>query len=184
MSSDFPSATEQRHRRIRVLKRLLRFLPRRSNIRRYPVLKWFPNLVRKRAYLWSFKPAPVISALYAGWTIALLPIYGIQLFVGLIAALVLRANLPIMYGLICVTNPFTFVPIYYFTYLIGDKLMCYWGITSSQTISPDDIQYLFVDMTEKIFHFFIAMTLGGLLIAYIAALLSSLIFRVFMSRFR
>lgn len=106
----------ERRRRVR---KLLRPLPRRANVRRYPIIKWFAELARKRPYLWSFKRANVLPALYVGAILSLLPLYGLQAGLALLAAVLVRGNLTVMVGLQFLTNPFTIGPIYYFTYRIG-----------------------------------------------------------------
>lgn len=109
--------------RRRRLRRLLRPLPRRGNVHRYPVIKWFSEHAHRRPYLWSFKRAQILPALYAGSVIALLPLYGIQIIVAFAAALVLRANLTITVALQFLTNPLTVVPVYAFTGWVGATLM-------------------------------------------------------------
>jgi hypothetical protein len=64
------------------LRRLLRPLPRRANLTRYPVLKWFAVHARRAAFLWSFKRANVIPSLYVGSVLAFLPVYGLQILFG------------------------------------------------------------------------------------------------------
>ncbi|HCR37111.1 MAG TPA: hypothetical protein DIU37_03070, partial [Opitutae bacterium] len=55
-----PEAEKQeRYSRIRRVKKLLRPLPRRANIHRYPFIKWFANAAHKRPYLWSFRTKEV-----------------------------------------------------------------------------------------------------------------------------
>jgi hypothetical protein len=68
----------ERHKRIRLVKRLLRPLPRRTNIHRYPVLKWFGEAARKRAYLWSFRVGAMTPAFYVGSLLTLQPLIGVQ----------------------------------------------------------------------------------------------------------
>ena len=79
--SECPTIKEARFKRIRRLKKFLRPLPRRSNIHRYPILKWFADTAYKKSFLWSFKGSPVQSALFWGIWIAMLPIVGIQMIV-------------------------------------------------------------------------------------------------------
>jgi len=121
--SEDPRLRERRFGRIRRVKRLLRPLPRRSNIRRYPVLKWFSGTALRRMYLWSFRRAQVIPALYAGWVIALVPLYGLQLILSFVAALVFRANLVVLAGLQLVSNPLTVLPLWYLNYLVGNVFL-------------------------------------------------------------
>ena len=57
----------QRRRRIRSW---LKPLPRRASIHRYPILNRFADFARRRPYLWSFKDAPVVRAIYLGSLLA------------------------------------------------------------------------------------------------------------------
>lgn len=115
-------------RRKRWLRRLLRPLPRRANVRRYPVIKWFAETARKLPFLWSFKRSHVLPALYSGAVLALLPLYGIQFALAFVLALLLRANVTVLFGLQLITNPFTVAPVYYLTYKIGMWLIATTGL--------------------------------------------------------
>ncbi len=112
-----------RHARIRRVKQLLRWLPRRTNLDTYPVLKWFARHARKHPFLWSFKVPNVSPAFYAGSILAFLPLYGAQLLLAFFAALLFRANLPIMCGLQLVSNPFTVPFIYWFNVFLGRRVI-------------------------------------------------------------
>lgn len=107
---------QQRKRRLR---RVLRTLPRRANIARYPVLKWFAATARRSWFLWSFKRGPLLRAIYFGSVLALMPLLGIQLPLSLLLCLLVRANLPVCAALQFITNPLTAVPVYGLTYLVG-----------------------------------------------------------------
>ncbi|MFY2762645.1 DUF2062 domain-containing protein [Arenimonas sp. MALMAid1274] len=109
------------------LRRWLRPLPRRANVARYPVLKWFAEAARRRPYLWSFKRGPVMRTLYAGSVLALLPVQGLQVSLGLALAILLRGNLTLMVALQLVVNPLTMAPVYYVTYQLGRKVMTLLG---------------------------------------------------------
>jgi uncharacterized protein len=109
----------ERHRRIRRIKFLLRHLPRRATLHRYPVLKWFAETARRRPYLWSFRTSEMTPAFYAGSILALEPVYGFQLILAFVLALVFRANLPVLVGLQFITNPAT-LWLYGLTYWVGD----------------------------------------------------------------
>jgi hypothetical protein len=113
--------------RTRRIRRLLRPLPRRSTIARYPVLKWFAATARKSWFLWSFKRGPLLRAIYFGSVLALMPLMGIQLPLSLLLCLVVRANLPVCAALQFITNPFTAVPLYGLTYLVGHWLLHHLG---------------------------------------------------------
>ncbi len=109
--------------RRRRLRRLLRPLPRRGNLSRYPVLKWFAASARRAPYLWSFKRGQVLPALYAGSVLAFLPVFGVQIVLALALAMALRANLTVLVGLQMIVNPLTLAPIYGFTTWVGLGLM-------------------------------------------------------------
>ena len=110
----------------------MRPLPRRSNVHRYPILKWFSKTAYKRSYLWSFRSREIIPALFIGMWIAMLPIVSIQMLVVFIIALCIRANLPVIVALQWISNPFTMGPIYFADYKIGIEIFRLLGISSSE----------------------------------------------------
>ena len=121
--SDGDESERQQHQnwlqRRRRLRRLLKPLPRRATLGRYPVLKWFERPARRAAFLWSFRRRNVMVSVYAGSVLAFLPVYGLQILLGLGLALLLRGNLTVMVGLQMIVNPLTIVPIYGFTAWVG-----------------------------------------------------------------
>ena len=125
---DEQSEKEARFRRIRRLKKWMRPLPRRSNIHRYPVLKWFAKTAYDRSYLWSFKGNAMVQALFWGIWIAMLPIVGIQMIVVFLLALIVRANLPLIVALQWISNPLTMAPIYFADYEIGLLILELFGV--------------------------------------------------------
>jgi uncharacterized protein (DUF2062 family) len=142
----------QRRRRIR---RWLKPLPRKANVARYPIVKWFSAFIHKKPELWSFKNAPVIRAIYLGCLLAYLPSYGAQILLACIAAFFGRANLTVMVALQMITNPLTAAPIYLATYAIGNKL----------------IKLFHLGAKNLIFDGALALILGGLVLGLITALL-------------
>lgn len=144
------------------LRRLLRKLPQRANLHRYPVIKWFAEHARARPYLWSFKRAQILPALYVGSVISLLPLYGIQIFVAFAAALLFRANLTMMVALQFITNPFTIVPIYAFTAWIGVLLMQFANHGSE---------------LPKALYYAHALSIGGIVVGLVFALCADLLWR-------
>lgn len=117
-----------RHERIARVKRILRWMPRRSNMHRYPVLKWFARAALKRSYLWSFRVRAAVPALYAGCILALLPLYGTQLVIAVGLAFLFKANLPMLFSLQFITNPVTLLPAYYACFQIGKVVLDLFGI--------------------------------------------------------
>ena len=132
-----------RHRRIRQVKAILRYLPRRASLHRYPVIKLFHKSALKRAYLWSFKTEFVANALFWGCLIAFLPIIGVQILLASILAMFVRANLPIIVAIQWISNPGTLVPIYFAAYKLGDWMFRLVGARPESTPGDDA-------MTEQI----------------------------------
>lgn len=142
----------KRRKRIRVW---LKPLPRRANVHRYPVVKWFADFAHKRPYLWSFKNAPVVRAIYLGSLLAYLPSYGAQILIAFGAAFLGRANLTILVGLQMITNPLSMGPIYLATYAIGNWL----------------IKILHIKARHALLDGALALVLGGLLLGLLTAVL-------------
>lgn len=119
------------HVRRRRAKRLLRFVPRRAMMHKYPLIGRFAEFARRRAYLWSFKTEHMRPAFYAGSILSVLPVMGVQLPLALVLSLLLRGNFMVMGGLQFITNPFTAAPIYYATHQLGVKLISVSGFGHS-----------------------------------------------------
>lgn len=98
---------------------MLKYMPRRAVMHKYPIVGRFSAIARKRAYLWSLKPAHMRPAIYAGSILSLTPVMGAQLPLALLLSILLRANFMVMGGLQFLTNPFTAAPIYYATHQLG-----------------------------------------------------------------
>ena len=137
MRSEENRLHRQRHERIARVKKLLRMMPRRSNVHKYPVLKWFASAARKRTYLWSFRVRYMIPAIYAGCIIAILPIYGVQIPLAVGIAFLLRANIPVITSLQFITNPVTALPIYYAAFQIGRIVMHLFGVETPHLNMPE-----------------------------------------------
>jgi len=116
---EHPAKRAARFERIRRMKWLLRYMPRRARFPHYPLVGRFAEVARKRAYLWSFKPEAMRPAFYVGSILALLPVMGAQLPLGLVLAVLLRCNFMVVGGLQFITNPVTAAPIYFATHQLG-----------------------------------------------------------------
>lgn len=181
------AARLRRHARIRSAKRILRYLPRRAALHRYPILKWFPQLARKRDYLWSFRIRFVQKALFYGCIIAFLPIMGVQILIATLLALRVQANLPVIIALQWISNPGTVVPIYLAKYQLGSWLLAPFTdnrvepevanqLTDAATSSNGLIAFFQNKSWDQIGHVVGAMFLGGLVIGLIAAVISTVCF--------
>lgn len=180
---------DAKNRRIRRVKRWLRPLPRRATVHRYPVLGWFSNTARKRIYLWSFRTEQAVPALYAGCILTLLPIYGIQLPLALVLAVVLRANLPILAGLQLLTNPFTVIPIWFTLYQIGRQALSMLAIEASP-LRKDEVSILIDNFNsgdwgtniDRILSVFGTTSLGAVIIGTFFGVVSSMLYRIVSKR--
>lgn len=110
-------------RRRKRVRALLKPLPRRANIHRYPVLKRFAAYARRYPFLWSFRNASVLRAIYLGSLLTFMPSYGLQIPIAFAAACLGRANLTVTVAIQMINNPLTLGPIYIATYAIGQALM-------------------------------------------------------------
>jgi uncharacterized protein (DUF2062 family) len=184
MTNETHRLFEEKRRRIRRLKRWMRPLPRRSNMHRYPVLSWFALAARKRIYLWSFRPEQAVPALQVGCILTLLPIYGLQLPLALILALLLRANLPILAGLQLITNPFTVLPIWFALYQIGRMTLGLLAIESSP-FGKNEIDLLINNFfsgnwgnnLDTLLSVFSITSLGGIIIGTFVGVISGNIYK-------
>lgn len=116
-------------------RRMLRRLPRRSNVARYPLIKYWGQGARERGYLWSWKQPNVSRALYVGWIVTLLPFGGIQILLAAVLAVAFKANLTVAAGLQFVSNPLTAAPLYVSTYFVGKQALTLAGLVPQGWIS-------------------------------------------------
>ena len=166
---------QERRRRIRLVKKWLKHLPRRSNVHRYPVLRWFGESAKKRTYLWSFRSREMMPAIYLGILVALMPLVGIQmLLVTLLAVFLVRANLPVLVGLQWISNPLTMGPIYYADYQIGMAMLELVGLApeANPILRPDyDWSHFRWIHLAGLMDTFPPMMLGGLALGSFAGLI-------------
>lgn len=151
------------HSRIRMAKQILRPLPRRANLHRWPIIKWFAKAARQRPYLWRFGVREVSAAIYLGSIIAFLPIIGFQFIVGFFVALAVRANLLVIMSVQLITNLFTAAFIYAFTGWVGSALVDLWRLASIDT-----------GFIKHAYH----LTIGGVVVGLIFGLTLDLLFRL------
>jgi uncharacterized protein (DUF2062 family) len=180
---------ETKWRRIRRVKRWLRPLPRRATIHRYPILKFFAEAARKRSYIWSFRVENAVPAIYAGSILTLMPLYGIQLPLALLLALLLRANLPILAGLQIVSNPLTAVPIWVADFQVGRVILGIIGI-ETMPLTRNEILNLLYDFVhlnwgdnfERMSSVFGITSLGAIVMGVFFGLVGSISYRIVASR--
>ncbi len=149
---------------------------------RYPFVGRFAASARRRAYLWSFKPAHVRPAIYIGSILCLWPALGIQLVLALAVAVVLRANFMVTGALQFITNPLTAAPVYYVTYRVGRYIMTSTGLVPEKAsptpvhdsvlieITPTESLPAQLDWTAGFGSTVIALFIGGTLCGLVLGL--------------
>lgn len=98
-------------------ERLRRYLPDPQTLREHRLLRWMgPVLHHPR--LWHVNRRGIAMGIAIGIFFGLL-IPVAQILFAVVAALVMRANIPAAVGSTLITNPFTFAPVYYAAYHLG-----------------------------------------------------------------
>lgn len=180
---------ETKRRRIRRVKRWLRPLPRRTNVHRYPILKFFAESARKRVYIWNFRVENAVPAIYAGCILTLLPLYGLQIVGAFLLALVLRANLPILVGLQVVSNPLTVFPIWFSAYQIGRIFLGMIGVKAAP-LAHSEVQTLLYNFThglwsenmDRLLTVFGVTSLGAIIMGTFFGVIGSTAYRIVANR--
>lgn len=145
---------------------MLRRLPRRSNVTRYPLIRYWGEGARARSYLWSWKQPNVERSLYIGWIVTLLPFGGVQILLAALMAVLLKGNLTVATGLQFISNPLTAAPLYVSTYFVGKQVMSVAGLEPEGWLSGA-------------LAFLVA---GGLVCGIAAALVSQIALRLWKAR--
>ena len=90
--------------------------------REYPwYLRPFDVLLRHPTFF-SVSRRSIVGAIWIGLFLGLLPLPA-QTIVAALAALIFRVNLPVTVAAVWVTNPLTWVPIYFFEYQLGALIL-------------------------------------------------------------
>ncbi|MDR1401983.1 MAG: DUF2062 domain-containing protein [Puniceicoccales bacterium] len=181
--------SDSRFRRIRFVKKLLRHVPRKASIHKYPILNKFADVARKRTYLWSFKVEEVVPAFYLGWIITFMPFPSIiQIIIAFFFAIMCRANAMVLTFLQLISNPVTFVPLWGINYKIGLFTIALFGVESSQTISIGEIISLlqhsnFLQCSKYAMRCFMTIMLGAIILGPIAGAISSELYKYFARKY-
>ncbi|HCR37580.1 MAG TPA: hypothetical protein DIU37_05465, partial [Opitutae bacterium] len=135
----------------------------------------------------------VTPALYAGFILTFVPLYGIQIPIAFLLTLLCRANLPILVGLQLISNPLTVPPIYVADYHVGNFIIQFLGDPPDlpnevQEVDVEDISDLPAQNgfshVKKGFRIFGCMVIGGAIIGYFCGLTASTLYQVVAKRMR
>jgi len=103
-------------------KILQRFMPDPHKIREIESLKFLGDKLH-RPNLWHLNRRSVANAFACGMFAMYTPPLPWQMIIAAILAIFFNANLPISVALVWITNPITWIPMYYFAYWVGALLM-------------------------------------------------------------
>jgi uncharacterized protein len=123
------------------MERLRRWIPSKEEILAYswlqPFRKWLDH-----DELWEFQRDSVARAVLAGTFIGFVAPLA-QMFLGVLVAVVIRANVAVSVGCTLLTNPLTVVPLYFVAYLLGAWLLSLpalsWALFRGELLKSDSI---------------------------------------------
>lgn len=103
-------------------KKLIRkYFPDAATLKAHPSLRWLGNSLDD-ANIWHLNRQSVARAVLIGLFLAFIPL-PTQMLMAACAALWFKANLPVSVGLVWITNPLTFAPMFYAAYRVGAWLL-------------------------------------------------------------
>lgn len=138
-------------------------MPGKGELSREWYLRPFHALMHDPA-LWSLHRRGVTKAVAIGLFFAMLPIVG-QMALAALLALWIRVNLPVAVISTWVTNPVTFVPVYYSAYRLGAMLL------GMPTHPPTEAGITMQWVTDQLAMTWKPLMLGSALLAVAIALL-------------
>ncbi|MBW8001912.1 MAG: DUF2062 domain-containing protein [Planctomycetes bacterium] len=84
-----------------------------------------------------------------GLFVAFLPLFGFHMLLVLALCFALRANKLIAVIFVWVSNPFTIIPIYYPSYLLGKRVLNFFHYTTDAQLSSDQMRQIFAQFTSS-----------------------------------
>ncbi len=115
-----------------------RYLPDHNEVKDHRYLRFFGTLLHSPD-LWHLNRRSVSGAFAVGLFLAWVPV-PLQMVLATATAILLRVNLPVAFGLVWITNPFTIPPLYYFAYLVGT-----WVLGSPTQISEFQVSWSWLE---------------------------------------
>lgn len=136
-----------------------RFMPDHHKIRTHKSLRVFGTLLHD-PNLWHLNRRSVAMGIAIGLFVAFIPL-PMHMLIAAAMAIPLRANLPLAVGVVWVNNPFTLVPMYYFAYWLGARLIGS-SVEPRQTDLDPGIDWLLNEGWDILEPMFIGGVLAGL----------------------
>ena len=135
------------------------------------------QLRRSLHWLWAQEGTPGQRArgLAAGVFCGCFPFFGLQIVVSVGVASLLKGNHLLAAAGTLVSNPLTYIPLYWFNYLVGDQLLGPSGSADSlSAINRSNLWLQGWDFTQRIL---LGSTLVGLILAVVSGLIAYKLFQ-------
>ncbi|HEC13268.1 MAG TPA: DUF2062 domain-containing protein [Acidiferrobacteraceae bacterium] len=149
-----------------------KYMPDQDRIRNHGHLSWLGKHLHS-ANLWHLNRRSVSNAFGVGLFCAFLPI-PFEMVAAAMGAIAFRANLPISVALVWTSNPFTWVPIFGSSYLLGAHIL---GLPP---VSLDNISLHW--LLEQLAPLWLGSLLVGASVALTSAVLVRLLWRINVQR--
>lgn len=141
-------------------KFIRRFMPDHKAIRDNQSMKLFGDRLHD-PNLWHLNRRSVSGAAAVGLFSAFLPM-PFQMVLAGAGAILFRVNLPLAVATVWITNPVTMPPIFYFNYVVGEKLM-------GMEPMPLDFELTMEWFTRELSHIWQPLLLGSVVMSTIMA---------------
>lgn len=124
-----------------VMQRLNTMIPDKENIAKNKSLKFLGDKLHQ-PHLWHINRHSVARAFAVGGFAMYTPPLPWQMVIAAVLAIYFEANLPISVALVWITNPLTWIPLYYVAYSLGALLL------GGKSYSFDDFQSVFASLGD------------------------------------
>lgn len=104
-----------------LVKWVKKYFPDKTSLKDQPALRRVRNYL-KHPNLWSINCASLARGVSIGLLVAFIPL-PFQMLIAAVLSILFRAYLPIAIVLTWITNPLTFIPINFFVYQVGSRVM-------------------------------------------------------------
>lgn len=154
-------------------KWLKKFLPQKEVLNTHPKLGHIKHLMR-RPYLWSLNRRACSRAVGIGIMVNFLPL-PLQMVWAALMCLWCHANIPLAVALTWINNPFTFIPIIFFTYFVGQRTLMFFDIKTPPILAHNQAlsDLTFTDLVAWLYSLgmpyligVVILSIGGGLMSY------------------
>ena len=146
-------------------KWLQNWLPTADKIKRIPYFHYLGDFIHNPNF-WHLNRYSVSTAVSVGIFISFMPFPG-HMIMAALAAILLRANLPISVSLVWISNPFTIPPMLYASYKVGTILL---------RLKPVEfhIEMTFNWLYHEFVHIALPLLMGSFMLGMLFALIGNL----------